>query len=70
MQQIIDEYLEHIKDIKLITITARQCIKQYDSKKTELKDDIVSVLQRADVSILQTVCDHWCIMIFKILWKR
>lgn len=52
IDEIIDEYLKHIKDIK--PITARQCIKLLPiivKNKPELKEDIVSALQKADVSI-------------------
>ena len=50
--EIIDEYLEHIEDVK--PITARQCIKllpMIAKNKPELKCDIVSALQKADTSI-------------------
>lgn len=52
IDEIIDEYLKHIKDIK--PITARQCIKLLPiiaKNKPELKGDIVSALQKADISI-------------------
>ncbi len=52
MDEIIDEYLKHIEDVK--PITARQCIKLLPiiaKNKPELKEDIVSALQKADVSI-------------------
>lgn len=48
----IDEYLKHITDKK--PITARQCIKMTPAiakYKTELKIDIVTALQRANISI-------------------
>lgn len=48
----IDKYLKHITDSK--PITARQCIKMLPiiaHYKPELKDDIVSALQKADISI-------------------
>ena len=51
IDEIIDKYLKHIEDIK--PITARQCIKLLPiiaKNKPELKDDIVSALQKADVS--------------------
>ena len=51
IDEIIDEYLKHIKDVK--PITARQCIKLLPiiaKNKPELKDDIVSALQKANVS--------------------
>ena len=52
IDEIIDEYLKHIEDVK--PITARQCIKllpMIAKNKPELKDDIVFALQRADISI-------------------
>ncbi len=52
IDEIIDEYLKHIEDVK--PITARQCIKllpMIAKNKPELKCDIVSALQKADVSI-------------------
>ena len=52
IDEIIDEYLKHIEDVKLIT--ARQCIKllpMIAKNKPELKEDIVSALQKADISI-------------------
>lgn len=51
MDEIIDKYLKHIEDVK--PITARQCIKllpMIAKNKPELKDDIVSALQKADIS--------------------
>ena len=51
IDEVIDEYLKHIEDIK--PITARQCIKllpMITKNKPELKDDIVSALQKADIS--------------------
>lgn len=52
IDEIIDEYLKHIEDVK--PITARQCIKllpMIAKNKPELKDDIVSALKKADISI-------------------
>ena len=52
IDEIIDEYLKHIEDVK--PITARQCIKllpMIAKNKPELKCDIVSALQKADISI-------------------
>lgn len=52
IDEIIDEYLKHIEDVK--PITARQCIKllpMIAKNKPELKCDIISALQKADVSI-------------------
>ena len=52
IDEIIDEYLKHIEDVK--PITARQCIKllpMVAKNKPELKDDIVCALQKADISI-------------------
>ena len=51
LDEIIDEYLKHITDVK--PITARQCIKllpMIAKHKPELKDDIVSALKRANIS--------------------
>ncbi len=52
MDEIIDKYLKHITDIK--PITARQCIKLLPmivKNKPELKNDIISALQKANISI-------------------
>lgn len=52
IDEIIDEYLKHIEDVK--PITARQCIKllpMIAKNKPELKDDIISALKKADISI-------------------
>ncbi len=52
IDEIIDEYLKHIEDVK--PITTRQSIKllpMIDKNKPELKADIVSALQKADISI-------------------
>ena len=52
IDEIIGEYLKHIEDVK--PITARQCIKllpMIAKNKPELKEDIVSALQKADISI-------------------
>ena len=52
IDEIIDEYLKHIEDVK--PITARQCIKllpMIAKNKPELKCDIVFALQKADISI-------------------
>lgn len=52
IDELIDEYLRHITDPK--PITARQCIKllpMIARYKPELREDIVSALLRADVSI-------------------
>ena len=52
IDEIIVEYLKHIEDVK--PITARQCIKllpMIAEYKPELKCDIVSALQKADISI-------------------
>lgn len=51
IDEIIDEYLKHITDVK--PITARQCIKllpMVAREKPELRTDICSTLQKADVS--------------------
>lgn len=50
--EIIDKYLKHITDVK--PITARQCIKLLPivaKYKPELKSDILSALQKADISV-------------------
>ena len=52
IDEIIDEYLKNIEDVK--PITARQCIKllpMIAKNKPELKCDIVAALQKADTSI-------------------
>jgi len=52
IDEIIDKYLKHITDSK--PITARQCIKllpMIAKHKLELKNDIISALQKADISI-------------------
>ncbi len=51
IDEIIDEYLKHITDVK--PITARQCIKllpMIAKHKPELKNDIVSALKKANIS--------------------
>lgn len=51
LDEIIDKYLKHIKDVK--PISARQCIKLLPviaENKPELKNDIISALQKADIS--------------------
>lgn len=52
VDEIIDEYLKHITDVK--PITARQCIKLLPiiaKHKPELKKDILSALNKANISI-------------------
>ena len=52
VDEIIDEYLKHITDVK--PITARQCIKLLPiiaKHKPELKNDILSTLNKANISI-------------------
>lgn len=52
IDELIDSYLKHITDAK--PITARQCIKllpMIAKSKPDLKDDILLVLQKADVSV-------------------
>lgn len=52
IDEIIGKYLKHIRDVK--PITARRCIKllpMIAKYKPELKCDIVSALQKADISI-------------------
>ncbi len=51
IDEIIDQYLKHITDVK--PITARQCIKllpMIARDKPELRNDICSALQKADTS--------------------
>ncbi len=51
IDEVIDDYLKHITDVK--PITARQCIKLLPviaENKLELKNDILSALQKADIS--------------------
>ena len=51
IEEIIDGYLKHITDVK--PITARQCIKMLPmiaKDKPELRNDICSALERADIS--------------------
>ena len=52
IDEIIDKYLKHITDVK--PITARQCIKLLPilaKHKPELKNDILSALNKANISI-------------------
>ena len=52
IDEIIDKYLKHITDVK--PITARQCIKLLPiiaKYKPELKNDILSALHKADMSV-------------------
>ena len=52
VEEIIDEYLKHITDVK--PITARPCIKLLPiiaKHKPELKNDILSALNKANISI-------------------
>jgi len=52
IDEIIDKYLKHITDVK--PITARQCIKLLPiiaKYKPELKNDILSSLHKADISV-------------------
>ena len=54
IDEVIDKYLKHITDVKLIT--ARQCIKLLPiiaKHKPELKSDILSKLHKADISIYE-----------------
>ncbi|WP_373218700.1 SufBD protein [Ruminococcus sp. 5_1_39BFAA] len=54
IDEIIDEYLKHITDVK--PITARQCIKllpMIARDKSELRNDICSALQKADISFYE-----------------
>ncbi|MDD3369093.1 MAG: SufBD protein [Lachnospiraceae bacterium] len=52
IDEVIDKYLKHITDVK--PITARQCIKLLSmiaKYKPELKNDILSALHKADISV-------------------
>lgn len=52
VDEIIDQYLQHITDVK--PITARQCIKLLPlvaRYKPELKNDIISALHKANICI-------------------
>ena len=52
IDEIIDEYMKHITDIK--PITARQCIKALviiAKYKSDLKSDIITALKKADISL-------------------
>ena len=52
IDEVIDKYLKHITDVK--PITARQCIKLLPiitKYKPELKNDILSALHKADISV-------------------
>ena len=54
IDEVIDKYLKHITDVKLIT--ARQCIKLLPiiaKHKPKLKSDILSKLHKADISIYE-----------------
>ena len=54
IDEVIDKYLKHITDVKLIT--ARQCIKLLPiiaKHKPELKNDVLSALHKADISIYE-----------------
>ena len=53
IDEVIDKYLKHITDVK--PITARQCIKLLPiiaKHKPELKNDVLSALHNANISIL------------------
>lgn len=57
IDEIIDKYLKHITDIK--PITARQCIKLLPivaKYKPELKNDILSALYKANISVYDDNC--------------
>lgn len=52
IDELIDRYLTHITDVK--PVTARQCIKMLPilaKYKPELKQDILSALRKADLSV-------------------
>lgn len=54
IDEVIDKYLKHITDVKLIT--ARQCIKLLPiiaKHKPKLKSDILSKLHKADIFIYE-----------------
>ena len=54
IDEVIDKYLKHITDVKLIT--ARQCIKLLPivaKYKPELKKDILSALHTANISVYE-----------------
>ena len=54
IDEVIDKYLKHITDAK--PITARQCIKLLPiiaKHKPELKNDVLSALHKADISIYE-----------------
>ena len=54
IDEVIDKYLKHITDVK--PITARQCIKLLPiiaKHKPELKNDVLSALHKADISIYE-----------------
>lgn len=67
IDEMIDKYLKHITDSK--PITARQCIKllpMIAKYKPELKPDIVSALQKADISIY---ADSMQMLVYKDIQK-
>ena len=54
IDEIIDKFLKHITDMK--PITARQCIKLLPivaKYKPELKNDILSALNKANISVYE-----------------
>lgn len=59
IDEIIDQYLKHIVDVK--PITARQCIRlmpMIAEYKPELKEDILAALQKADTSFYRDSMQH------------
>lgn len=67
IDEVIDKYLKHITDVK--PITARQCIKLLPiiaKHKSELKNDILSALHNADISIYE---DSMQSLIYKDIQK-
>lgn len=67
LDEVIDKFLKHITDAK--PITARQCIKLLPiiaRHKPELRSDILSALQRADISFYESSMQP---LIFKDIHK-
>lgn len=67
IDEIIDQYLKHITDVK--PITARQCIKLLPiivRDKPELKTDILAALRQSDISIYR---DSMQSLIYKDIQK-
>lgn len=67
IDEVIDDYLKHITDVK--PITARQCIELLPviaENKLELKNDILSALQKADISFYD---DSMQLLVYKDIQK-